>query len=156
MEAKGFTLLELLFTLSIIAVLSAVCGVSLSYFTSKNEQQVILDEIRSAIVYAKLQALSLGDQVVLSSLDNTNNWSQGMVLVHFNKKNNNKETLYQWRWHHPHWLLEWSGMNSYNKLILSNNPLTAMSNGHFKLTNIHTNEHLDIVLNRLGRIRIKT
>lgn len=156
MEAKGYTLLELLFTLSIIAILSLSTMVSLSYFTKKNEQQVIVDEIRTAVQFAKLQALNFGNQVVLSPLNSTNDWSKGMILVQFSKKNNKNETVYQWRWHHPHWLLEWSGVNSLNKITLSDRPLNAMSNGHFKLTNIHTKEHAVIVLNRLGRISIKS
>ncbi|MFI4955450.1 MAG: GspH/FimT family pseudopilin [Gammaproteobacteria bacterium] len=155
MEIKGFTLIELLFTMILFATLAFLGVASTSYLMDKNEQQTLTDEIRSAVQYAKIQAIVLGNPVCLSALDPNFNWSKGMTLTRLSKKTNEKELLYQWQWHHPHWIVAWSGINSPRKIIVSNNPITAISNGQFRLTNIQTKVEVVLVLNRLGRIRLK-
>jgi prepilin-type N-terminal cleavage/methylation domain-containing protein len=156
MKIKGFTLLELLITLVLLACLSSLAAVSYSYLLRKNEQQVIMDELRTAVHYAKIQALILGHTVSLTPLDASLNWSKGMVLSTWRKKNNTMETLYQWQWHHPRWNLTWIGARSSERVIISNNPAGAISNGHFTLVNADTRQNVVLVLNRLGRIRIES
>jgi len=156
MKLKGFTLIEILFSLVLLAILSLIGIASSSYFIQKNEQQIIVDELRTVLNYAKTQAVSRGNPVSLSPLDPTKNWSHGIVLTQFNKKFNKTETLYQWQWHHPHWVLEWSGISSSNAIVLSNNPINAISNGHFTLSHVPTNKSILLVLNRLGRLRHKS
>lgn len=156
MKIKGFTLLELLITLVLLACLSALAAASYSYLLRNNEQQVIVDELRTAVHYAKIQALILGNPVALSPLDASLNWSTGMVLSTWSKKNNKMAILYQWQWHHPRWNLTWIGARSSERVLVSNNPASAISNGHFTLTNADTHQNVRIVLNRLGRIRIES
>ncbi|MGC1182206.1 GspH/FimT family protein [Legionella sp.] len=153
MKIKGFTLLELLIILALIACLSVLGTASYSYLLRKNEQQVLVDELRTAVQYAKLQALILGKTVSLTPLDASLNWVHGMKLSTWNKKTNNSELLYQWQWHHPGWELTWSGARSSNRVIFSNNPTRAISNGHFTLLNADTRQNRVIILNRLGRIK---
>ncbi|MGL5742497.1 MAG: hypothetical protein ACRCXC_08075 [Legionella sp.] len=62
--------------------------------------------------------------------------------------------IYYWQWHHPRWILNWSGVSSKDKIIVSNTPYQAISNGHFTLINRHTNEQVMLILNRLGRIKV--
>jgi len=153
-KVNGFTLIEMLFTLMFIAVLSLFSVTSASFLVHKNEQQTIVDEIKTAIQYAKTQAVSLGHPVSLSPNDKELNWSKGVILTRMQSKTGNNPVLYQWNWHHPRWDITWAGMNSPHKIILSNNPVSAISNGHFVLFNTRTKERVELILNRLGRIRI--
>ncbi|WP_225316912.1 GspH/FimT family pseudopilin [Legionella longbeachae] len=153
-KATGFTLLELIITMTLFACLLIMGVSSYSYFLRKNEQQIIIDELRNAIRYAKLQAMINGNSVFLIPLDVSLNWAKGMTLNFMNRQTNQVELIYQWQWSHPHWSLHWTGVSSNNKIIFSNNPTQAMSNGHFSLININTHEKITLTLNRLGRIRL--
>ena len=153
MKLKGFTLIEVLVTLVLLVGLTLISFNSASFLRHKNERQIIIDELGTAIQYAKIQAISLGHPVYLTSLDNQLNWSKGMVLTQDNNKND-KTILYQWQWHHPGWNVVWSGANVSQKIILSNNPVNAISNGKFIIFDPFTKESVVIILNRLGRIRL--
>jgi prepilin-type N-terminal cleavage/methylation domain-containing protein len=153
MKLKGFTLLELLITMVLLLSLSMVAIASYSYFLRKNERQMLVDELKNSVQYAKSQALILNSTVFLTPIDDSLNWANGVRLVTKNKKTNKIETLYQWQWHYPRWQLSWSGVRPGNKIIFSNNPANAMCNGRFILTNRDREEPAEIILNRLGRIR---
>jgi Tfp pilus assembly protein FimT len=151
----GFTLLELLITMAVFVGLSIIGIGSYNYFIQNNEQHIIIDELRTAIQYAKVQAMIKGNPVFLAPLDVSTNWSTGMSLNFLNKKTNQAEIIYQWQWSHPRWILNWVGVSSNNKIIFSNNPTQAISNGHFNLINKTTHEQVTLILNRLGRIRVR-
>ena len=153
MKLNGFTLIEVLVTLVLLAVLTLISFNSASFLRHKNERQIIIDELSTAIQYAKIQAISLGHPVSLTALDNELNWSKGMLLTQDNSKKD-KTILYQWQWHHPRWNIVWSGANVSQKIIFSNNPVSAISNGKFVIFDPYTKEQVVIILNRLGRIRL--
>jgi prepilin-type N-terminal cleavage/methylation domain-containing protein len=152
-SASGFTLMELIVTVIVFSVLALISISSSLYLTEKNEQQKIVDALRTIVQYAKIQAIQLGNPVYLLPLDPKSDWSKGLMLSSKNKTSHQMETLYQWQWHHPRWNLLWSGVHYKDKITFSNNPITAMSNGTFHLTNKRTQQGVDIVLNRLGRVR---
>lgn len=154
MKIKGFTLLELLITMVLLVTLSTIGVVSYSYLLQKNERQTMVDELRTIVHYAKIQALILGHPVFLSSLIDPSDWSHGIVLNTRSIKSNKIEVLYQWQWHHPQWSLTWNGMSTSDKVVFSNNPASAISNGRFTLINYHTHQQVSLVLNRLGRIKV--
>lgn len=154
MKVKGFTLFELLITISLLLSLSIVGIGSYTYFMRKNEQKALIDELRTAIQYAKMQAIILGNSVYLAPLDISSSWSKGMVLNFLNKKTNKIELIYQWQWSHPRWDLNWEGVSLTNKIVFSTHPGQAISNGRFILINKDTHEQVVIILNRLGRIRV--
>ncbi|CEG56797.1 GspH/FimT family pseudopilin [Legionella fallonii] len=157
MNIKGFTLIETLIALICFAGLSLLGVISASFLKYNHERQVIIDEIRVAIQYAKIQAATRGSPVYLTPFDHqSHNWSSGMKLTQYNSKKNAMELLYQWEWHHPRWSITWNGVHSLNKIILSYNPISTMSNGKFVISNPYTKEHLIIVLNRLGRVKVKS
>lgn len=156
MKIKGFTLIEVLITLIFLTGLFLLSIFSASFLTYKNERQTIIDEIRTAIQYAKIQATTLGHPVYLVPFDVSLNWSKGMTLIQYNNKKNTSALLYQWQWHHPRWNITWSGVGRPNKIILSNNPVRAISNGQFVLFNSYTKERVVLVLNKLGRVKIKS
>lgn len=154
MKIKGFTLIELLTTMLLFVILSTLAVSSYSYLFKQNEQQTIVNELKAAIHYAKIQAISLGTPLTLTSLDGTKNWSKGMLLGKFNRRTKKIERFYQWQWRHPGWELAWVGARSFEKIIFSNTPASAISNGHFTLINRDTNQKVVIILNRLGRLKI--
>ena len=154
MKIKGFTLLELVITIALFIGLSLLGIASYSYFINKNEQQTIIDELRAAIQYAKIQAIILGNPVYLAPIDSSSDWSNGMVLSFFDKQTNQAQLIYQWQWSHRRWSLNWEGAGSTNKIIFSTFLGQAMSNGHFTLINKVTHEQFTVILNRLGRIRV--
>jgi type IV fimbrial biogenesis protein FimT len=153
---KGFTLIELLTTLAILGCLSILSFGSYSYLMRANEQQIIIDELKTAIQYAKMQALGLDNSVILTPLDSSHNWAKGMVLSTWDKKTNTLKILYQWQWNHPCWILMWKGLHSSDKIIFSSYLASAMSNGHFTLSNRVLNQNISIILNRLGRVRVES
>ncbi|KTC89028.1 pilus assembly protein [Fluoribacter dumoffii] len=154
MKIKGFTFLELLITMTLFIGLSTIGIASYTYFINKNEQQTLIDELRIAIQYAKIQAVIMGKPVSLMPLEGASDWSKGIVLCHLNKRTNQLERIYQWQWHHLRLSLSWEGTGSRNKLTFSNFPGQAISNGHFILVNKIYHTQTKLILNRLGRIRI--
>ena len=154
MEKNAFTLIELLFTLTVIGIIATLSMVSSSHLIHKNEQQTIIDELKSAVQYAKIQALRLGKPVYLLPVDKQLNWSHGVKLILLNRNTNTQDLLYQLEWHHPHWSLVWSGMYSPNRIVFYSTPIKAISNGRFTLTNLTTKEQSILVVNRLGRVRL--
>ncbi|KTD60519.1 GspH/FimT family pseudopilin [Legionella shakespearei] len=155
MSIKGFTLLEVMFTLILFICLSLFSINALSLFREKNEKQMIIDELKMAIQYAKFQGINLGHTLYLTPPNAETDWSKGMELKQLNKITGQMELLHQWQWQHRNWSLSWSGANA-NKILISNNPSHAISNGTFTLTDVKSHQSVKILLNRLGRLKVKT
>jgi Tfp pilus assembly protein FimT len=155
MSIKGFTLLEVIFTLSLFICLSLFSINALSLLKEKNEKQMIIDELKMAIQYARFQAINLGHTLYLTPNSRGENWSKGMDLKQLNKITGQMELIHQWQWQHRNWTLSWSGAGS-NKILISNNPSHAISNGTFILTDAKSNQSVKVLLNRLGRLKVKT
>lgn len=148
MKCQGFSLIELLFVVFLMSSLFLLSTSGLSSLRQKNEAQVLVNELTTAIQYAKMQTIRMGHPLVLMPLHKNANWAQGMVLQPQHKE----EVLYTWYWHHPHWTITWSGVHSDKKIILSNNPVSAISNGSFLIYNDFSQDKKVLILNRLGRI----
>lgn len=149
---KGFTLLELVMTLALLTGLLLLGVISSSSLMSKNEGQILVNEIKTAIQYAKNQSINLGTTVYLAPLDSEDNWSKGMILSQF--KNNQIKVLNQWQWDHKYWSVTWKGAHSAKSISFSHQALHALSNGKFTLRNNYSQESIALILNRLGRIRL--
>lgn len=149
MKAKGFTLLELLICFTLVTVITLISISSASELVKKNESMRILDELKAAVHYAKLQAVNQGAILVLEALDLEWNWAQGMVL----KKGD--AIVHQWQWKHSNWQLRWIGVSGEHLVKLSSSPLQAMSNGRFVLTQNNGKREWSVVLNKLGRLRVE-
>ncbi len=153
--SKGFTLLELLLTLSLI---STITFLSLSYAPSlykKNQLQTVSTEIKSAIHTAKMQALAKGKPLTLAPLSNTNDWSKGMLLFVDNPKHQstpNTEPLYEWHWKSAGTDVFWHGFQSKDYLLFTTDLRSSMTNGYFVIKN--TQQQIKLIVNRVGRVRI--
>lgn len=151
---KGFTFLELLITLSVVLILSIIGITSYSSLRQKNELQVIEDELKTVIHYAKIQSIILDKSVSLSPSSSSLNWAKGIKLSALNKKTGELKLLYQWQWQHPRWHITWRGVHSSNSLNFSKHLTHAISNGQFIVVNLDTHQKVIMILNRLGRIRV--
>lgn len=154
MKIRGLTLLELVITLAIFTGLVLIGSKSFIFLTQKNERQILINNIKTAVQYSKIQAIIIGKSVYLTPLNLTENWSKGMMLVSFNEITKKMDVIHQWQWNLRYWNVNWIGVDSVNRIGLSQSPSHAISNGKFILDNWHTHEKVMITLNRLGRVKI--
>ncbi|WP_058442577.1 hypothetical protein [Legionella brunensis] len=151
---QGLTLLELICTLILLALLfllSVPSGLSLF---NKNQLQVAEDEISTAICYARKMALLLDARLALTPIDDSGDWSKGMLLFVDNKKHKyhqGDKLLHQWKWHFRGLQISWKGFQSNSYLLFANNLNHAATSGHFDLLTVESN-HAKLVVNRFGRV----
>lgn len=144
--------MELLIVLALISIVALLCFSTSVLLVNKNEQQILLDELKNCIQHAKIHAIQSGHSLYLGPIDPSLNWAKGIKLMQFNKDHQLKP-LRQWIGSHSNWNLTWSGTDSSKLLQISNNPTNAISNGTFVLLNTRTQEQFYIRVNRLGRMR---
>ncbi len=150
---SGYTLIEMLITLLALSILLFIGTGSLSNMLNKNEREVIIDELKVAVDFARIQSMTKNIALELIPTG-SDDWSPGAQLVKINNKSL-KEGIHEWQWGHPHWAISWHGVNSAKKIKFSPDPLQAISNGRFILQNSGTKERVEVVLNRLGRLKIE-
>lgn len=80
---QGFTLLELMFTIAVAAILAAIAVPSLQQIIINRHADRLANELQIDIMYARNQALSLNQEVTIKPL--TGGWDTGWVI----KQNNN-------------------------------------------------------------------
>lgn len=148
---KGFTLLEMIMVLFIVSILSFIGIQSMPNFMSRNEKEILIDEIKMAVDYAKTRSVNAGKRLKLLPLDNDLNWSKGAQLLEVKTQ----KIDHVWQWRHAHWAVYWQGVHASKTILLTPNPMNAISNGHFNLINLDTKEEVHLVLNRLGRLKIE-
>ncbi|HHT9950269.1 TPA: GspH/FimT family pseudopilin [Legionella pneumophila] len=154
MKITGFTLLETMLALALLLGLLLLGSWSFFSLIQSNERESLVNSIKTAIQYSKIQAIHLGHPIYLLPFGSNENWSRGMVLAKLNRKSNKTELIYQWQWSSNSWNINWKGVDSNHRIIISNIPNRAMSNGKFILNNRRTNEKIVVTLNRLGRVRV--
>ncbi|CZG10520.1 Tfp pilus assembly protein FimT [Legionella pneumophila] len=155
MKIRGFTLLETILALALLVGLLLLGSWSFFSLIQSNERETLINNIKTAIQYSKIQAIHLGHPIYLLPFGSNKNWSRGMVLAELNQKSNKTELIHQWQWSSNSWTINWKGVDSTHRIIISNIPNRAMSNGKFILDNRRTNEKIVMTLNRLGRVRIE-
>ncbi|ADG24756.1 GspH/FimT family protein [Legionella pneumophila serogroup 1] len=154
MKITGFTLLETMLALALLLGLLLLGSWSFFSLIQNNERETLVNSIKTAIQYSKIQAIHLGHPVYLLPFGSNENWSRGMVLAELNRKSNKTELIHQWQWSSNSWNINWKGVDPNHRIIISNIPNRAMSNGKFILNNRRTNEKVVVTLNRLGRVRV--
>ncbi|MCW8437605.1 GspH/FimT family pseudopilin [Legionella pneumophila] len=154
MKITGFTLLETMLTLALLVGLLLLGSWSFFSLIQNNARETLVNSIKTAIQYSKIQAIHLGHPIYLLPFGSNENWSRGMVLAKLNQTTNKTELIHQWQWSSNSWNINWKGVDSNHRIIISNIPNRAMSNGKFILNNKRTNEKVVVTLNRLGRVRV--
>ncbi len=148
-QIKGFSLVELLVTLSLISLLLVGTLISYRYFLQKNTLITMEDKLKTAIQYARVTAFSLDRSLYLAALPNKTDWSSGIGLYDAITS----EILYEWRWTKSVWHVQWEGFGAGQYLKIAANPLHAASNGQISIQNTSTGEEARLVINRMGRVR---
>lgn len=151
----GFTLLELLICCSLILILSVISIASYSFLIRKNEHDIIVNDLKAAISYAKMQTIILGSDIILNPLNQESDWSKGIEIRYFNFKTMQLELINQWQWKHSQWNVQWRGVGSSNRIRFPRFPGNGISNGQFIVKNIHDSQTSTIILNRIGRFRVE-
>lgn len=150
----GFTLMELLLCLSLIAIIGFF---SLTYIPSlykKNHLEAITADIKTAIHTAKLQALVMGKTLALTRIPDAKDWSQGMLLFVDNDKHqftSDIKPLYQWHWKSTGTHVSWQGFSSRDYLLFATDLNSSVTNGSFKIQN--NGQQVKLIVNRVGRVR---
>jgi type IV fimbrial biogenesis protein FimT len=151
----GITLIELLVCLSIISSALLVGFFFAPPLYKKNQVYLVVNDIRTAVHIAKLQALSRGETMVLASSKRTENWSQGMLLfvddAHHRDLSKSK-LLHQWDWSFEGVEVAWSGFKSKSHLSFTNNGRDSTANGYFLIKGPDSC-FVKIIVNRVGRLR---
>lgn len=151
----GFTFLELMIYLVIFTLFltfSTSVGVS---FYQKNQQQTIAEEIKAAIHFAQLQALSTGQNLVLTPLDARNDWSYGMLLFIDNPKHHydsESKLIHKWQWVAKSVHVTWQGFQSKRYLLFTPTINNNAVNGYFMIHSPLSND-IKLTINRIGRIK---
>lgn len=151
---SGFSLIELLVTLTILGLLFVygMCSMTMSY--RKNALQKTADEIKLAVHFAKIEALTKEHTVTLAPLSKEGGWSTGMRLfVDNNKHDYNKESVLIriWSWHDKAIHVSWNGFESTHYLRFSPSLSERTANGSFMIQD-DAHHEIKLVVNRLGRI----
>ena len=151
----GLTLLELVVSLSLFAILLCLSFSFAPSLYKKNKLQVVSNEVKGAIQHAKLQALLTGETLVLARLPGAREWSSGMVLFVDNGSHqctSVTKILHEWHWHSSEIQDSWHGFQSQDYLLFSPDMSRNTVNGSFEITN-SIKQKIKLVVNRLGRIK---
>jgi prepilin-type N-terminal cleavage/methylation domain-containing protein len=152
-KKQGFSLIELLLGLSLLAALF-VCGLLVApSLYQTNKIQTVAYTLKTAINFAKTEALSTGESLVLAPLS-ASDWSKGMVLfvdhAHHHQWTPDVTSLHEWRWSDPNLRVIWRGFQSDNYLLFSPEMSRYAVNGYFLIFN--KSQRIQLVVNRLGRV----
>ena len=133
--------------MSIVTLLLLASISSTQPLATKNNREIIADEIKGAIEFLKLQSLLSGQDLILAPISNNHDWSDGMRLYR------DKELLREWHWSSRHINITWQGFHSENYFLFSSDINSNILNGTFKLTDSDHNLS-KLIVNRLGRVRV--
>ena len=153
----GLTLIELLFSLSILAILICSGASFAPALYKKNQLQRVSDEIKGAIQWSRLQAPLMGEWLALTPLPNSHDWSEGMLLFVDNAQHQYKQDtklLHEWHWNAGAVHIDWQGFQSIHYLLFTPNMSSNVINGHFIMKNT-MQQKIKLIVNRLGRVSEK-
>lgn len=152
---NGFSLIELLISLSLLSIILCICLPSVPALSKKNQLQVASNDIKSAIHFSKFQALATGNNLLLIPLPGENDWAKGMLLMVDNAQhayNSEAKKIHEWHWNHLGTQVTWRGFQSMNYLLFKSDISTSAVNGYFIIQNV-SQKKIKLVVNRLGRVR---
>ncbi len=152
---NGFSLIELLVGLSILTIILCFSVSFAPLLYKKNQLQTMVHTVKTAINFARTEALSTGDVLVLTHLPGAIDWSEGMLLFVDNGNHHrytpNSKLVHEWRWNPAGIRMQWRGFQSTEYLLFSPDITSSAVNGYFLISN--TKGEVKLVINRLGRLK---
>jgi type IV fimbrial biogenesis protein FimT len=106
LKILGFTLIESLITLALIAILFAIIAPNFKHFFQQSNNQAIASQLMHAIQFARSQAIINNKKMMMCSSDNQKNcggnWQQGFIIISdsrvlFSAKISIKNAILHWR-----------------------------------------------------------
>src|SRR3569833_1683643 len=79
-RTEGFTLPELLVTITIAAILAAIAAPSLKSFISSERIRTASYNLISQLTLARSEAIKQNDSVTVASTNSTNAWENGLSI----------------------------------------------------------------------------
>lgn len=84
-KQRGFTLIELMVTIAVLAIVVSIAAPSFSTMINNNRSVALGEELASAINFARVEAAKRGDTVsICASSDGSscsNDWTQGWIVL---------------------------------------------------------------------------
>lgn len=146
----GFTLLELLIVLALLAILGHIAVPALEDLLERNQQQVAFNQITRALQNARAYAITHRVTVELcgsrDGLSCHSDWSHGWLL-----REVNNEILTVTLLNNPRQRLQWKGVKP--EIQFNSNGLSSISNGRF-YSCYKGKISWQLILNRQGRLRV--
>lgn len=155
---RGLSLIEMLIVLLIIGILALFSPLAFHKLLKKNQIDVTVDEIKMAIQFSKINALSQAHPVILTPISGEMNWSEGMALCVDNPLHqcvSNHGTIREWHWFHNGIEVNWLGFESNHYLRFSPDLMGRAANGYFMVKD-QSNQPVKLIVNRLGRVRVSS
>lgn len=165
MQQQAFTLIELIITVSLIALLTALSLPQLQHFYQQQRSQQTAWAFYNLLQYSRHKAIQLGKTLTLCA-DNGNLqcrsgnlWQNPRLLLFIdNNQNGNREAdeeiLYQLDLSKNNGSIHWRSFGNKAYLQWQNNGMTFYQNGSFLYCPANKNERYGflIVINVLGRL----
>ncbi len=144
-QQAGLTLIELLLSLGLVALM---CCITYAWIGDPNQHlKQVADELRGAIQFSRLQALDQGEPLRLMPLQDSEDWSSGMMLCTERQPN---RVIHQWYWGFNGLLVSWRGFQSTHYLRFTPHLSNSVINGTFTLK--HRKQQMTLWVNRMGRV----
>lgn len=164
-NVKAVTLLELVIVLAIAAIISIIALPYYHDMMAKREQNKVKTLIIQSLKTSRIQAQLLHSNVVVcpsqdySQCEN-NQWNSGLIIFH--DSNNNRRIdghdviLESISLELRYGNLSWRGALSAPSIRFNaQQGLPIGSNGSFYYCNLHSSDHIRIVLSKMGHTRIE-
>jgi len=151
----GFTFIELCITLFLLTIIGYFSYSSVAALYKKNQWQVLKDEVKAAVAFAKTHSMIGNQALVLSRLPGSTEWADGMLLFVDNNEHQYRsgvKIIHEWHWHKNNVHLEWHGFQSKTSLIFSSDLRKSTCNGRFLFTS-PSHASATMLVNRLGRVK---
>ncbi len=163
-KVKGLTLIELIVTLALMAIMSAIALPPMQKFIAKQQLSSDLLKIKSIIETARNKAITNKEKIQICGIDTSHvtasndelkcisDWGNLSVITN---KNDKTELLYT-EWLGDHYkLVQWSAFQRKAYLELTPNGFTNHQNGTLYLCHEqYTNFHRAVVISKTARVTI--
>lgn len=147
---RGYTLLDLLVTLTLLALLATFAIPNLTQFVDSNRQQALLEELQRSLQAARARAILEGRTIEICAYSDEepcgNDWNKGWIL----RVSRTKEVLTVKQSAPTEGTLRWNGYTP--TVRFRPNGTSPTGNGRFTFCSSQAMAW-QLVINRQGRIR---